>query len=297
MDFATKLTSHAEIVSRKLSELLAVRIADDGVPDRLGQAVRYAALSKGKRFRPCLIIESAALFRVPLEDALMTAAAIECIHCYSLVHDDLPAMDDDALRRGEPTVHIAFDEATAILAGDTLLTLAFEILSSPAAHEDPAIRMDLVQGLARSAGWAGMTGGQMLDIQSSELAQDASKIETMQAMKTGALIQFSCEAGAIIGGAPPDQRQALKTFGAILGRAFQVSDDLLDAEGSAETVGKATGKDDRKGKATLVARLGADETRNRLAALEGQAKDALSCLGDRAETLIDAARFVIHRRH
>ncbi len=297
MVFATKLAGHAESVSRKLAEILGDKRCLEGAPDRLSKAVRYAALSKGKRFRPLLVIESAALFDVPFEDALTTAAAIECVHCYSLVHDDLPAMDDDKLRRGKPTVHIAFDEATAILAGDTLLTLGFEILSSEEAHPDPAVRAELVHGLARAAGWAGMAGGQMLDIQSSALEPTLAEIERMQAMKTGALFRFACEAGAILGNADAEARKELVRFGAILGRAFQISDDLLDAEGSTETVGKVTGKDRGKGKATLVARLGAEKARQHLIALEDQAVKALSRFGGRARTLAEAARFVIHRRY
>ena len=296
MTFTTKLDQHGKRLNRKLDELLSSHGLGRGVPARLSEAVRYAALSGGKRFRPLLVIESAALFGVSPDAAMPAAAAIECVHCYSLSHDDLPAMDDDDIRRGKPTVHIAFDEATAILAGDSLLTLAFEILAAPSTHSEPSVRVALIEGLGRAAGWAGMTGGQMLDLQAQELQPTKAEIERLQAMKTGALIQFSCEAGAIIGQASPAERKALKTYGAVLGRAFQISDDLLDAEGSAETVGKSTGKDDRQGKAMLVGLLGIDQARSYLMALEDEAKAALSCFGERAETLIDAARFVIHRQ-
>ena len=296
MTFAANFTDTAARVEQRLADYLTGVRGPVAPPARLAEAMRYAALGGGKRLRPVLLIESAALFGVRAENTLDAAAALECVHCYSLIHDDLPAMDDDDLRRGKPTVHIAFDEATAILAGDSLLTLAFEILAAAGTHNEPSVRVALIAGLARAAGWAGMTGGQMLDLQAQELQPDKAEIERLQVMKTGALIQFSCEAGAIIGQASPDERKALKTYGAVLGRAFQISDDLLDAEGSPETVGKTTGKDDRQGKATLVALLGIDQARTTLMALEDEAKEALSCFGERAKTLIDAALFVIHRQ-
>jgi farnesyl diphosphate synthase len=216
--------------------------------------MRYATLGGGQRFRPFLVIEAATLFGVPQQQALNTAAAVECIHCYSLVHDDLPAMDDDDLRRGRPTVHKAFDEASAILAGDALLTLAFEILSQPATHSNPDIRTELVFGLARASGSCGMASGQMLDLAAEGVPQDMDTIRKIQALKTGALIEFSVDAGAILGRASAAERQALRRYARAIGLAIQVADDLLDAEGSPEHVGKATGKDAGVGKATTTKR-------------------------------------------
>jgi farnesyl diphosphate synthase len=258
--------------------------------------MRYAALGGGKRFRPVLVIEAAALFGVPQPEALSTAAAVECIHCYSLVHDDLPAMDDDDLRRGRPTVHKAFDEATAILAGDALLTIAFEILSDPATHPDPAIRTELVLGLARSSGWCGMVGGQMLDLEAEGVLQNMDGIRRIQALKTGALIEFSVDAGAILGRASAAEREALRAYARAIGLAFQVGDDLLDAEGSPEHVGKATGKDAGAGKATFVSLLGASRAREKLRSLGLDAVEALKPFGSRAAILEKAAHFVTHRR-
>lgn len=258
--------------------------------------MRYATLGGGKRFRPFLVIEAAALFGVTQQQALDTAAAIECIHCYSLVHDDLPAMDDDDLRRGRPTVHKAFDEATAILAGDGLLTIAFEILSAPVAHPDPAIRAELVLGLARASGWRGMAGGQMLDFEVEGIPQDMACIRRIQTMKTGALIEFSVDAGAILGRASAPEREALRAYARAIGLAFQVADDLLDAEGSPEHVGKATGKDAGAGKATFVSLLGISGAREALRSLDSEAVAALNLFGIRAATLGDAAHFVTNRR-
>src|SRR5262245_19886485 len=200
--------------------------------------MRYATLGGGKRFRPFLVIEAAALFGVPQRQALDTAAAVECVHCYSLVHDDLPAMDDDDFRRGRPTVHKRFDEATAVLAGDALLTIAFEILSRPGTHPDPAVRMDLVLGLARAAGWRGMAGGQMRDLEAQGVRYDLDDIRLMQALKTGALIEFSVDAGGILGRGSAAERAALKAYARAIGLAFQIADDLLDVEGRVEDIGK-----------------------------------------------------------
>jgi farnesyl diphosphate synthase len=259
--------------------------------------MRYAALGGGKRLRPVLLIESAALFGVKAENALDAAAAIECVHCYSLVHDDLPAMDDDALRRGRPTLHLAFDEATAILAGDGLLTLAFEILATPQTHGDPAVRGELALGLARSAGWAGMAGGQSLDLEAEGKRLEVNEIRRMQGLKTGALIQFACVAGAILGRAEGDDWKALESYGRLLGQAFQLSDDLLDVTGDMDKLGKETGKDSEAGKATLVAVLGLEEARAELERLEGEAIASLERFGERAEILKEAACFVSRREH
>jgi farnesyl diphosphate synthase len=264
--------------------------------------MRYASLGAGKRFRPFLVVESAALFGVPRQQALAVGAALECVHCYSLVHDDLPAMDNDALRRGRPTVHKAFDEATAILAGDGLLTFAFDILSRPETHSSPAVRIDLVTTLARAAGLGGMAGGQMLDLaaegrfdggQAQRLGE--TEVVTLQAMKTGALLSFACRSGGILGEAPQPKRAALERYGSAVGRAFQIADDLLDVEGDPALVGKQTGKDAEAGKATMVGILGTQGAKARLRMLVAEAASALAPFGDAASILIDAARFVAER--
>ena len=238
-DFVPRLTEIAASTEALLDRLLssAPMPAERARPGRLIESMRYAALGGGKRFRPFLVVESAALFAVPRERSLMAAAALECVHCYSLVHDDLPAMDNDDLRRGRPTAHKAFDEATAILAGDSLLTFAFDILSRTETHPDPAIRIALVQALARASGLGGMAGGQMLDLAAEGRFDQApprlglAEVEELQAMKTGALLRFGCLAGAILGGARDSERAALDRFGAIIGEAFQIADDILDVEG------------------------------------------------------------------
>jgi farnesyl diphosphate synthase len=269
---------------------------------RLLDAVRYATLGGGKRFRPFLVVESAALFAVPQEQSLMAAAALECVHCYSLVHDDLPAMDNDDLRRGRPTVHKAFDEATAILAGDSLLTFAFDILARPETHPDPAVRVALVLGLARAAGLGGMAGGQMLDLEAegrfaaAPPQMNLEDIEQLQAMKTGALLRYGCVAGAILGGADGNRRKALDRFGAIIGEAFQIADDILDVEGDVATVGKATGKDAGARKATAVGILGVAKAKQKLFGLIDEAERALAPFGPDAALLKAAARFVAERR-
>ena len=267
---------------------------------RLTAALRHAVLGGGKRFRPFLVIESAALFGLDATDAIDTAAALECIHCYSLAHDDLPAMDNDTLRRGRPTVWWAYDEWTAILAGDGLLTLAFEILSREATHREPAVRIALVAALAEASGAHGMVGGQMLDLEAEKGGghQDRtlSDIRHLQAMKTGALIRFAAEAGAILAAAPPKDRVRLQRFGEVLGFAFQIADDLLDGEGDASEVGKAVAKDAAAGKATLVSLMGIEAARARLLSLEAEAVALLAPYGDRAQPLIEAARFVVNRR-
>ena len=271
-------------------------------PARLLGAMRHAT-SGGKRLRPFLLIESAALFGVPEQNALPAAAAFECVHAYSLVHDDLPAMDNDDLRRGQPTVHRAFDEATAILAGDALLTLAFDILARETAHSDPAIRSALVLLLARASGLGGMAGGQMLDLEAEgrfaggrkPLALEIEAIKRLQAMKTGALLSGACEAGAILGAADERARAALRGYARAFGLAFQLSDDLIDAEGDAATVGKRVGKDAGAGKATLVGELGVTAAKRQLAALVAEAEGALLLFGARAAMLVSAARFLATR--
>jgi len=267
--------------------------------------MRHAVLGGGKRLRPFLVVEAARLFGRDLGDGagdlLLAAAALECVHCYSLVHDDLPAMDDDALRRGRPTVHVAYDEATAILAGDALLTLAFDLAGRPEADPDPAIRLALVTGLARAAGLGGMVGGQILDLAAEgrfdarrrDLAE--AEIRDLQAMKTGALLRFSVEAGALLGRAAPEDSRRLTRYGEILGLAFQLADDLLDVTGDAGTLGKATAKDAGRGKATLVSLHGVEAARELLAGLVREAETLLAPFGARADTLVATARFVAAR--
>lgn len=292
-------------VEAALAGLLASEPAQGEIvrPERLVAAMRHAMLGGGKRLRPALVLAVARLFGVEGEGPLRAAAAVECVHGYSLVHDDLPAMDDDDLRRGRPTVHRAFDEASAILAGDALLTLAFDVLADPATHDDPAVRAELVLALARASGLGGMAGGQMLDLgaegrfgdgRPQALSED--EILRLQAMKTGALIAVSADMGAILGRAPRDKRNALGRYSRALGAAFQVADDLLDAEGEAASVGKATGKDAAAGKATLIGLLGLEGARARLAALTAEALAALEAFGPEADTLRDAARFVAERK-
>ena len=271
-------------------------------PARLLDAMRYVSLGGGKRLRPFLVVESAALFDVSRQNALMAGAALECVHCYSLAHDDLPAMDNDDLRRGRPTAHKAFDEATAILAGDGLLTFAFDILCRPETHSDAEVRLKLVSALARAAGLGGMVGGQMLDL-AAEGRFDASpprlgeqEVKVLQAMKTGALLRFGCLAGAILGKAEQSQWKALERYGSALGEAFQIADDLLDLEGDPATVGKATGKDAAAHKATLVGVLGPAAARRRLESLVTEAQSALSPFGGHADVLKAAAQFVATRQ-
>lgn len=302
-------TRRLDAVSAATEAALAALLTDTAAPgeifrpERLLHAMRYAGTG-GKRLRPFLLIESAALFGVPEADALPAACALECVHCYSLVHDDLPAMDDDDLRRGQPTLHRAFDEATAILVGDSLLTFAFDILARKTTHPNPAIRSALVLLLARASGPGGMAGGQMLDLEAEgrfaadhqPLALSAGEIERLQAMKTGALLAAACEAGAILGAADANARKALLDYARCFGLAFQLSDDLIDAEGDAATVGKRTGKDATAGKATLIRALGIQQARERLTSLVAEAGTALLPFGDNAAMLVSAVRFLATRK-
>lgn len=283
-------------------EALLRRLLDDrplsgeiARPQRLMAAMRHGVLNGGKRLRPFLVMESAALFSADGEAALRVAAALECVHCYSLIHDDLPAMDDDDLRRGQPTVHKVFDEATAILAGDALLALAFDIIADEATMLPAERRAALVLALARAAGAGGMVGGQMLDLEAERIGPDEAGIIRLQAMKTGALIRFACEAGAIIAGAPAADRERLAEFGSAIGLAFQLADDLLDLTADAHQMGKATGKDAAAGKATLVALHGANWARDQLQGLVDQAHALLDPYGEAAMLLKQAAKFVATR--
>jgi farnesyl diphosphate synthase len=270
-------------------------------PERLLAAMRYAVLGGGKRLRPFLLVETSALFGVRPDGALLAGAALECVHCYSLVHDDLPAMDDDDLRRGRPTAHKAFDDATAILAGDALLALAFDIVARSEVHADTNVRIALVTELARASGLGGMAGGQMLDLAAEgrfaeKRALGETEITTLQAMKTGALIRFACRAGAILGKANDASRANIDRYGSAIGQAFQIADDLLDVEGDSATLGKATSKDAAAGKATLVSSLGVDGARARLDTLIAEADAALASFGAKADILRATARFVAQRR-
>lgn len=287
--FTAALAKAARDVQEALDRLLPA------IPgDRLRSAMRQAVLGGGKRLRPFLVMQSATLFDTDPQQALRAGAALECLHCYSLVHDDLPAMDDDDLRRGQPTLHKAFDEATAILAGDGLQALAFEILADAQTHTDPAVRSTLVLELARAAGASGMVSGQVLDLMAqSRPFANYSEIAAMQDKKTGALIRFACEAGAILG---RQDRSALARYGAAIGLAFQIADDALDVEATATELGKATQKDKSKGKATFVDLLGLDGARREAVRLTEEAIGALSGYGEKAELLREAARFVISRR-
>jgi farnesyl diphosphate synthase len=268
----------------------------NGPEGRLFEAMRYAMLGGGKRLRPFLVIQTAGLFGVDAHRALRAGAAVELIHSYSLIHDDLPAMDDDDLRRGQPSCHVAFDEATAILAGDALLTLAFEVLADPDTHADAAVRCDLVGGLARAAGASGMVGGQMIDLASENITADAALVSRLERMKTGALIAFSCEASAILAGAPLAHRRALQAFGLDIGLAFQIADDLLDVEGDEVALGKTVGKDAAAGKATFVSTLGAGAARREACELIDRAAARLRPFGPAADSLTAFCEYVLNRR-
>ena len=299
--FAERLGTTARQVEAHLVRHLD-RLGSAGTPPRLLSAMRHALLVGGKRFRPFLVLEMAHVAGGDRgrDTAMDAAAALECVHAYSLVHDDLPAMDNDEMRRGQPTVWKAFDEWTAILAGDALLTLAFEILAG-AAPEAPAIRAQLIARLAVAAGSGGMVGGQMLDLEAEKLGEpkrpDAAHVTRLQAMKTGALIAFAAEAGALAVGATPEIVRSARAYGEAIGLAFQISDDLLDVTGDAITVGKAVGKDLALGKATFVAVAGVEAAQARLKLAVAQAVDALSDFGPEADHLREAALFQLSRRH
>jgi len=272
-------------------------------PTTIHRAMRYSLFAGGKRLRPILCLAAAEACRGKINDALPLACALECIHTYSLVHDDLPAMDNDDLRRGRPTAHKAFDEATAILAGDGLLTIAFDILSRPQVHAKAQVRIDLVSALARASGVGGMVGGQILDLGAEGRFAEGKPqrlarrdVEILQGMKTGALLRFACVSGSILGEADAARREALDRYGSAVGKAFQIADDLLDLEGDPATVGKATGKDAAAHKATMVSALGVDEARRTLARLVEEAEAALVPFGPDGAVLKAAAHFVAERQ-
>ena len=285
----------ADAVTDVLDDLLK---QSGGPENQLSEAMRYSSLSGGKRVRPFLVIATADLFSVARERSLRVAAAIEMIHCYSLIHDDLPAMDNDELRRGMPTLHIKFDEATAILAGDALLTKAFEVLAASETHSDAAVRADLCLAFAKASGERGMVGGQMLDLiaEDKNLKFDLHKVTKLQRMKTGMLISVSCEAGGLLGMASPEAHSFLKAYSDDIGLAFQITDDLLDVEGSAEEVGKATGKDEAAGKATFVSLLGPSRAREQANLLSVNAEKHLEFFGEKANLLKNLARFIVRRK-
>jgi farnesyl diphosphate synthase len=299
--FGSRLANFAAGFEAVLADLLSERLLPGEIcrPATLLGAMRYATLEGGKRIRPFLLVETARLFGVDGEGPMRAAAALEMVHCYSLVHDDLPAMDDDDLRRGRPTVHRVYDEATAILAGDALLTYAFDIMADDRTHGDGAIRAALVVGLARAAGLGGMAGGQTLDLaaeaRSMPLAADA--IRQIQAMKTGALLAFGVEAGGMIGGADARMRAALSAYSRAVGAAFQIADDILDAEGDEEAIGKRIGKDAGRNKPTLVAALGLEQARQERNRLVGEAERALIGVlpAERAGVLVEAGHFIANR--
>jgi len=280
-------------VDQLLDELLS---GAGGQEARLFDAMRYSALGGGKRLRPFLVLASSRLCGVADDRSLRVGAALEMIHCYSLIHDDLPVMDDDDLRRGQPTCHKAFDEATAVLAGDALQSLAFEVLAHPASHPSGNVRSDLVHALAVAAGARGMAGGQMIDLLVGDELPDVATIARMQRLKTGALIGFACESGAILGQAGDERRQALQHYARDVGLAFQIADDLLDVLGSAADIGKATQKDAAAGKVTFVSLLGVEKAQERASLLADQAIGHLEIFGENAEYLRAMAKFVIERR-
>ena len=281
-------------IDRAFDALLAV---PDDARSRLYEAMRYAAIGGGKRIRPLLVIAACDLFKVDRARAMRVALAVECIHVYSLIHDDLPSMDDDDLRRGKPTLHRAFEESTAILAGDSLHALAFEILADEATHEDPFVRADLVAELARAAGPAGMAGGQMMDLNAGEMGLDLPAVTRLQQLKTGALIGWCVEAGAIMGRAPIDGRTGLRGYARDVGLAFQIADDLIDHEGLEEKAGKRVGKDKAAGKQTFVSLLGPARARRQADLLVEQAVSHLHGFGADADLLRAVARFAVERDH
>ncbi len=297
MDLSVDLEKRLEETADRITVALDTLIPRVQGPEaRLMSAMRYAALGGGKRLRPFLVLETGRLFGVDERCLLRVAAALECIHTYSLIHDDLPCMDDDDLRRGRPTVHIAYDEATAVLAGDALLTIAFEILADPQTHADPNIRIALVGRLAEASGARGMVGGQMMDMIAEELGDDIAAVTRMQRLKTGMLITYAVEVGALMGRASDEAKHALSAYAHDLGLAFQITDDILDAEGNSEEVGKAVGKDADKGKATFVSLLGLDGAKQRVTLLADQARAHLSMFGARAHYLNQIIDTITHRR-
>src|SRR6476646_3895907 len=300
-DFAKRLDKTADDTEALLAKLPSDTLLSDEIarPKRLMDAMRYSSLNGGKRLRPFLVVAVSLKKNVPRQAALLAGAALECIHCYSLIHDDLPAMDNSDLRRGRPTLHKKTDDATAILAGDGLLTLAFDIISRDEIHRDPKVRLLLTRALARASGIGGMVGGQMLDLAGEGRFGDREPVDVaqLQQMKTGALLRFGCIAGAILGQSTQREYQALDDYGRALGEAFQIADDLLDVEGDAAALGKPAGADAALGKTTFVTQLGIDGARQRVRDLLARGDKALSIFGNRAGVLREASRFVAERKN
>ena len=281
------------LVENELDKLIVV----PNTPEKkVAEAMRYAVLGGGKRLRPFLLMEVAGLFNVTPTGALRAGAALEMVHCYSLIHDDLPCMDNDDMRRGKPSCHIAFGETTALLAGDALLTRAFDVLADEKTHSDPVVRCQLVIELARAAGMNGMIGGPQLDMMAGDIDMDLVEVTRLQQMKTGRLISFACEAGAIMGKAPYNERQILMAYAKDIGLAFQIADDILDVESSAEVMGKNVRKDVDAAKATFVSFVGVDEAKKQAKTLVEQAVSYLDVFDERADMLRDLARFVVERK-
>ena len=285
----------ADVVAATETALLKLIPVNEGPESQVFQAMRYSVMAGGKRLRPFLVIASADLFNVSRSSSERVAAAVEMIHTYSLIHDDLPAMDDDNLRRGEPTCHLKFDEATAILAGDALLTLAFEVIAHSDTHDSAKIRADLVLEISHAVGAQGMVGGQILDLFAEKNILGMPEITRLQRMKTGALINCSCQSGAILGKASETQRHLLNAYAYDIGLAFQITDDLLDIDGHPKELGKAINKDTKAGKATFVSQLGVERARSQAVILTDQAIKHLDIFGEKAGLLRDLARFVIER--
>src|SRR3984893_7503989 len=301
LDFAKRLDQTAEETEALLSKLLSGELLPDEIarPKRLIEAMRYSSLGGGKRLRPFLVVESSAVFGVARDAALLAGAAPGCIHCHSLIHHDLPAVDDSGLRRGLPTLHKAYDDATAILAGDALLTLAFDIISRDEIHREASVRLLLTRALPRASGVGGMVGGQILDLAGEGRFGDREPVDVarLQQMKTGALLHYGCIAGAILGPSSAKEYQALDDYGRALGEAFQIADDLLDVEGDAAALGKKTGQDAALGKTTFVTQLGIDGAKQRVRDLLARADSALSVFGAKGDVLRAAARFVAERKN
>jgi len=292
------LQAHLKEIADRVNDALDRALPRPQGPEAdLMNAVRYAALGGGKRLRPFFTMETGRMFDADEACLLRAAIAVECVHTYSLIHDDLPCMDDDDLRRGRPTLHREYSEATALLAGDALLTFAFELMADPATHPDPQMRCKLISGLARASGLQGMVAGQAADMAGADFGSDLITVTRMNRLKTGALINFSVDAGALIGCAAETERTALSRYAHDVGLAFQMVDDLLDAEGVVRDTGKAVGKDKARGKVNFVTVLGAAATRERVGILAAQAKQHLAIFGPRARGLTDAVDFIIERRY
>ncbi|WP_455476925.1 polyprenyl synthetase family protein [Bartonella sp. B41] len=298
-EFEALLAEHSKTIERRLCTLLDYKVQNGEIsrPEILVKAMRYGTLNGGKRLRPFLVTQSAALFDISAEQVLDIGSALECVHCYSLIHDDLPSMDNDILRRGKPTVHKAFNEATAILTGDALLTFAFEIIAHKAHTLSFETRIRLITTLAQSAGFGGMVGGQILDLEAEKKSQDSNNITIIQNMKTASLIRFACQAGAIVGNAPETLIQRLADFGTSIGLAFQLTDDLLDVTTSIEILGKTPGKDEKANKATFVRLYGIQKTQQKRDELLSKAEELLRPFGAKAEKLQQIAHFIATRKN